>query len=107
MCESVYKIILKKHQNDINKTKDEDLKILIVQVKPALSYAGYPYDDNLFKKLFSTNKIVGERTVKRIRDELTHNLNQSAINELMEREDELFGYMDSFLEMIRRFDNAN
>lgn len=105
ICESVYKILLKKQQNDIKKTKNENLRIMIKQVKPALDYAGYPYDDNLFEKLFSTSTKVGGRTVKSIRDALTHNLSQSAINELLEREDELLGYMDSFLEMIRCHDN--
>ena len=105
ICESVYKILLKKHQNDIKKTKNENLRIMIKQVKPALDYAGYPYDDNLFEKLFSTNRKVGERTIKSIRDALTHNLSQSAINELIDCEDELYGYMNQFLNMIRSYDN--
>lgn len=101
ICEIVYKILLKKHQNDIKKAKSQTFKILFKQVKPALDYAGYDCDTNLLIVLFSTNTRVGERTVKTIRDVLTHDLSQSAINELINREDEFYRYMNQFLDMIR------
>ena len=75
------------------------------QVEPALSYAGLPYNQNLMKNLFSSDRTVGKRTVKSLRDALTHELPKSAVQELKDREEEMYGYMDSFLNLIRNFDS--
>lgn len=103
-CEIVYKIFLKKHQDDNNKNQKGDLKLIITQVEPALSYAGLPFNEELMRKLFSSNRTVGCRTVKSLRDALTHQLPKSAVQELMNREEEMHGYMNSFLDLIRNFD---
>ena len=101
VCEIVYKIILK----DYLKSKNEDtneLDINMTQVKPALRYAGYIIDTEEVRKLFGSQKTVGSRSVKKIRNELNHTLKQSAVTELIDRYDELIGYRDSFLNMIRQ-----
>ncbi|MCR5349351.1 MAG: hypothetical protein K6E20_00005 [Acholeplasmatales bacterium] len=104
MCEVIYKVVLKKHQNDINNNTTDIFRLIISQVKPAMEYAGYKYDDTLMRQLFSTNTKVGERTVKSIRDALTHKMSNSAIDELKSRKEELFKYMNDFIEMVRNFD---
>ena len=101
ICEIVYKIILK----DYLKSKNEDTKKLVInmtQAKAALKYAGYIFDSEIVGKVFGSQKAVGSRSVKIIRDELNHTLKQSAVTELINRYDELIGYMDSFLDMIRQ-----
>lgn len=101
ICEIVYKIILK----DYLKSQNEDTKKLVInmaQAKAALKYAGYIFDSEIVGKVFGSQKTVGSRSVKIIRDELNHTLKQSAVTELINRYDELIGYMDSFLNMIRQ-----
>ena len=101
ICEIVYKIILK----DYLKSKNEDTKKLVInmtQAKAALKYAGYIFDSEIVGKVFGSQKAVGSRSVKIIRDELNHTLKQIVVKELIDRYDELIGYMDSFLNMIRQ-----
>ena len=71
----------------------------------ALKYAGYDFDKEILASLFGAEEHVGKRSVKKLRDSLTHSVNKGAIDELKSRENELYGYMDSFLDKIREFDN--
>ena len=103
-CEIVYKVVLETHQICTKGECPAVMKIHLTQVKNALLFAGYDYDYVLLSKIFGFEKKVGERSAKIIRNELTHNMSQSAVNELISRWDELNGYMDSFLEKIESFD---
>ena len=106
ICEIVYKVILEDHQ--FNKTGKHlnRLKVNMQQAPYALSYAGYDYDRNLLTQLFGGDDHIGRRSVKKLRDALTHSVNHSAVTELQNRERELYGYMDAFLNKIRTFDNT-
>ncbi|SET62073.1 hypothetical protein [[Clostridium] polysaccharolyticum] len=106
LCEIVYKVILEEHQ--FNKTgKHLDyLKVTMTQVPHALTFAGYDFDKDLLTKLFGAEEKIGSRSVKKLRDALTHSMNDKAVNELSDRYEELNGYMDSFLNKIRTFDAA-
>ena len=84
----------------------ERLQVDMTQAPHALTYAGYDFDKNLLTHLFGAEKRIGRRTVKKLRDALTHSVNQKAIDELIDREEELHGYMDQFLSKIREFDSA-
>lgn len=105
-CEIVYKVILDTHQ--LKKTGEHPKRMLVTmtQVPHALAFAGYDFDKALLTELFGGKDKVGERSVKKLRDSLTHSLNQKAIDELNQREEELYGYMDSFLTKILRFDDV-
>ena len=103
-CEIVYKVILDDHQFNKTGAHPTRMKISMRQAPHALSYAGYDYERDLLTHLFGGEERVGKRSVKKIRDSLTHSLNQTAVNELMDREAELYGYMNSFLDKIRYYD---
>ena len=45
-------------------------------------------------------------TVKKLRDAVTHSIDEKAVKEITDRQNELFGYMDYFLNTIRNFDEA-
>ena len=85
----------------------ERLQVDMTQAPHALKYAGYDFDKNLLTHLFGAEERIGCRTVKKLRDALTHSVNQEAIDELIDREEELHGYMDQFLSKIREFDSAS
>ncbi len=104
-CEMVYKVILDDHQTKKGKKKTDRLLITMTQVPFALEYAGYDFEKEFLDKLFGSEEKIGQRSVKKLRDSLTHSMNQNAINELIEREEELHGYMDQFLAKIREFDS--
>ena len=80
------------------------LQFSMKEAPHALTYAGYDFDRNLLSNLFSGEDHIGKRSVKKLRDALTHRVSKSAVEELEKRESELYGYMDSFLEKIRVFD---
>lgn len=49
---------------------------------------------------------MSEMSAKKLRDALTHSMSKDALQELKDRETELFGEMDRFLEKIRTFDEG-
>ena len=104
MCETVYKVVLAEHQKQ--KRKDTTyLKVDMTQVPHALSFAGYTFKKAELNELFGASSKKGT-TVKKLRDAVTHGINPKAANEIIARKEELFGYMDSFLAVIRTFDSA-
>ena len=106
ICEIVYKVVLEEHQFNKTGKHFERLRVDMTQAPYALNYAGYDFDKDLLTHLFGAEKRIGSRSVKTLRDSLTHSVNQKAIDELLNREDELYWYMDQFLSKIRSFDSS-
>ncbi len=104
ICESAYKIVLAKHQSCKGKQPTDFLKIDMRQAPQALAFAGYAFDKQLLSDLFGAAPSAKGRTAKKLRDGTTHSIDESAVNEIVSRKDELFGYMDTFLETIKTFD---
>lgn len=105
ICESVYKVVLKEHQISKGKTDTHYLKLIMTQVPFALSFAGYSFKKELLNELFGSSSKKG-MTVKKLRDAVTHGINEKAVKEISDRKEELFGYMDDFLNTIRNFDQS-
>lgn len=103
ICETVYKVILFEHQKRKGRKTDSYLQITMSQVPHALKFAGYDFDKALLNELFGARSNNG-KTVKKLRDEVTHGINQKAVEEIVDRKDELFDYMYCFLSKIRCFD---
>lgn len=106
ICEIVYKVILEEHQFNKTGKHSDYLKVTMKQAPYALAFAGYDFDKELLTKLFGAEEKIGSRSVKKLRDSLTHSMNDKAVNELSDRYEEMNGYMDSFLNKIRTFDAA-
>lgn len=104
VCESAYKVILAEHQKRKGKAQTKHLKIDMRQVSAALTFAGYTFDDQLLPNLFASKSTANGRTAKQLRDSTTHSFNESAVEEIILRRDELFGYMEEFVEIIKNFD---
>ena len=102
----LYIVILDDHQFNKTGKHPDRMKVDMTQVPYALSYAGYDFDRTLLTHLFGAEEKVGSRSVKKLRDALTHNMNQKAVDELIDRETELHSYMDQFLEKVREYDSA-
>lgn len=104
ICESVYKVVLAEHQKRKGKQVTTFLKLDMTQVPHALKFAGYSFERTLLNELFGSSSPKG-KTVKKLRDETTHGINEKAVREIIARKDELFGYMDEFLTGIRSFES--
>lgn len=108
ICEAVYKTVLLEQQKRLHGEKAkrmEQLKITMSQVPSALRFAGYAFDDDLLQRLFGSEKKRWQKSAKKLRDEMTHQINTAAINELTKRGKELFADMETFLNTVRSFDN--
>ncbi|MBR1763583.1 MAG: hypothetical protein IJ731_09520 [Eubacterium sp.] len=104
ICESVYKVVLSEHQRQKGHN-NAYLKLDMRQVPYALEFAGYSFDKDLLNELFGAKSNKGT-TAKKLRDAVTHGFNQDAIIEIQEQHEEIFNYMNCFLECIRTFDEA-
>lgn len=101
ICEILYKLILEKYNIDRKKNvKMKELKLKANEAKRALKYVNFTLKDDIVNQLFGSESRVGKRSIKNIRDSLTHSLTNSVIEELKNRKDELFNVMDYFLNMI-------
>lgn len=105
ICESVYKVVLKEHQMSKGKNNINYLKLSMTQVPFALSFAGYSFEKDFLNELFGSSSKKG-MTVKKLRDAVTHGIDEKAAKEILDRKEELFGYMDDFLNTIRNFDQT-
>lgn len=106
ICETAYKIILAEHQNRKGKTPTRYLKVCMTQVPFALDFAGYKFEKTLLSELFGGKPTLHGTTAKKLRDATTHGMDAAAVNEIVSRKDELFGYMETFLETIKTFDTV-
>lgn len=102
ICESAYKVILKEYLH--NKKKKESLNIDMRRVPAVFSYAGYDFDKKMLARIFGTSKGKDSHTIKELRNLTTHGMDEKAISEIIDREEELFEYMDDFLLEIKDFD---
>ena len=108
LCESVYKVILVRYQNAKGLKPKEYIAVDGRQVEAALKFAGYNFDKALLAEIFGAKSQKGKtvHTVKKLRDAVTHGIASKAVQEITDRKEELFGYMDAFLSGVRDFDAA-
>lgn len=105
ICETAYKVILKEHQRAKGKNNGTYLQVTMTQVPHALSFAGYTFDKELLNDLFGSTSKKG-MTVKKLRDAVTHSIDEKAVEEILKRKDELFRYMNEFLNTMKTFDQV-
>lgn len=102
LCETICKSILKEYFKAGNENPAEkDIKLDVRNIKGALNYLGYTYDDNIIKGIFGSGKTdEGNKTLKTLRNEVIHNPKQGVINEIINRNTEINNLFDSFINII-------
>lgn len=105
ICEMAYKIVLKKYLETNNMyDSDQHLNIQLQQVRAALQTAGYKPDHGLLERIFSGSKDYrkrGTKSAKILRNGIEHEMNVQDLKEVVNRKDELFKDMDSFISWIQ------
>ena len=105
ICELIDKII----QNGKNANKN-DMTINMTQVPAVLKFAGYDFDYNFLYQLFGSKRRNqnDSKPLKALRNDLTHQMSQDAINELNDKKrwDEVNELMDDFLNKIKSYDDG-
>lgn len=101
ICESAYKIM---EQRIGNLKERKNIRLNLRRIKPNIIKLNYDINEELLDKLFGSNGKRGSKSIKKLRDALTHDVNQKDIDEVKERETELFNIMDIFLSKLKNFD---
>ena len=105
VCETAYKVILRKHQEKKGKSPEpHSLKLNMSQVPYALSFAGYDFSKECLNEIFGSKLDAKppKKTLKKMRDALTHGIDQAALTELQNREIEIFTMMNTFLSSLKQ-----
>ena len=61
----------------------------------------YSIDDNTLLKLIGSEDARNNKSVKSLRNSLTHNIHKNDIEELKQCKDEIFAYMDNFINVLK------
>ena len=108
ICETCYKIILDRYLKLKKKktTLPENMKIHLTQVTAALSYCGFDFDAHIIESIFKSKTKRGQNSAKILRNGIVHNLQIEDIKEVILRKDELFTYMNTFINGVMNKNNA-
>lgn len=101
LCESTYKLVLREHQIRTKCEIKGQLKLDMRQVPFAMQFAGYTVEKELLNRLFGSESSQGKRSAEKLRDSVTHGIEQQAVDEIKARKDSLFQDMNDFLALIR------
>ena len=95
-CELACVEMIKDYRTD-KKDDDKEIKIIVQTIKSSMNHIGINANDLLLNNLFSSNRKSGQRSAKKLRDGIVHELSREAIREVINRYHELNTYMDEFL----------
>ena len=99
ICEVAYKIM----EQRIKKLKDrKNIKLNLINIKPNIKKLKYKINENLLEKLFGSKDIRGSKSIKKLRDALTHDSKLNDIEELKKRQTEIFNTMNTFLTELKK-----
>lgn len=104
ICEYCYKVLLKEYR--IAKEKDSkpsSLNINVQEIKKVLSFAGITISDQIIDAIFSSNDKNGQRSAKKLRDNIVHQLHDSSLRESVDRFEELSTAMKLFTDSLRYY----
>ena len=83
------------------KEEEKEIRIIVSTVKAALNHAGLNAKESLLNYLFAANDKRGQRSAKRLRNAIVHEISVTDMREVNNRFYELKEYMEEFL---RSFD---
>ena len=105
LCETVYKVVLKKYLQVNNRfIGDKNMKLQIEQIKASLRRAGYRMDEQLLNRIFSSSglySVRGSKSAKMLRNGIEHEMNPKDLQEVYDRQDCLIADMDRFIALIQ------
>lgn len=103
VCETTCKEILFNYlRNKKNeKVKKESIRLNMNQIHSAFAYAEYNIDNNILAKIFGSKTEKNNKSVKVLRNFVTHDLRISEIKEIINRKKELFDLMNDYLKILK------
>lgn len=101
LCELCYKDLLYNYLTEKGKPNDKrTLNIDMRQVKPVAKLFALPMSKERLSVLFGSLETRGNQSAKKLRNSIMHSINQPAIEEIVNRKDELFEVLDEFIEIF-------
>ena len=98
ICEKAYKIM----ESELKNKKMKNIKINLNSIKSDIRKLEYKVDEKILDELFSHNNERGNKSIKKLRDALTHDIKEKDIIELKSRKTDIFKTMDKFLNQLEK-----
>ena len=98
LCEIVCKHIVeayKRHQKDLK--PGEYITLDMRHIPAAMTLYRYSIPKHVLSDVFGSGKKRGQKSAKKLRDGIMHAMNDDDLNEVIEREEFLYGRMGEFL----------
>lgn len=98
LCEIVCKHIVevyKRHQKDLK--PGEYITLDMRHIPAAMTLYRYSIPKHVYSDVFGSGKKRGYKSAKKLRDGIMHAMNDDDLNEVIEREEFLYGRMGEFL----------
>lgn len=99
ICEKAYKIMEQKIKN-VKSTAN--IKLNMKSIKSNISKLNFQFEESFLKRLFGSEAKRNNKSLKKLRDALTHDFVKEDIEELKNRECEIFQIMDEFLNELKK-----
>lgn len=77
-------------------------KLNMKSIKSAVKKLNYGIEYAVLRSIFGSYKIRGSKSAKKLRDGIAHSLAENDIKEVIERKEDLFKYMDTFLDVVKK-----
>ena len=85
----------------LSQKERKNLNVTVPDVKRVLDHFGLVYDSDLIERIFGRNdKSYMDCSVKKLRDRLVHNVNESVLRVVLERYDKINADLESFIGLI-------
>ncbi len=103
--EAYYKKMLVAEKESAGKTlspkERKNLNVTVPDVKRVLKHFGLDCNPNLIERIFGSNdKSYMECSIKKLRDRLVHNVNESVLRVVLERYDKITADLEAFIELV-------
>lgn len=105
LCDLTCKVILEGYKKQQKQNNQDFRLVLDMRTIPyAFAWAGYEVDRNVLSRIFGGSKSFkkqGTKSAKKLRDGIVHAMNVDDIQELVERQNELFSVMNTYLSLFK------
>jgi hypothetical protein len=101
LCEISSKEMIVGYKSDIGRPVDyEKVKMTLTDIRCATNHYSLGLAENLLKRLFSSDKVNGCRSAKKLRDSIVHSITVGNISEVDNSYTRLISDMDKFLNAV-------
>lgn len=101
LCEIACKSVIEYYKKAQDESVDiKEIKLDMRSIPAAFAKFNYEIDRHILTDIFGASKKRGQKSAKKLRDCIVHALSEEDILEVIDRRNDLYSVMDSFLDII-------